>query len=105
MKTITLTVLALSSLTAFAGEAPKAPAIPDAQRALFFKAQAEYANAQMAAKTAADAVTTAQTGLNAQIKELQEACGPLWEAQLDRDHNPFCAAKPVVNKPEEKPAK
>lgn len=67
-------------------EAPKPPVIPDDVQKIFFKSQSEYGRTQMAAKVAEDAY-------NAQIKALQDACGPLWQAQIDRDGFPFCGAK------------
>ena len=83
------------SFTKSPGEAPKAPVISDADKAAFQKARADYDEAQMQAKAADDAAKAFQETLNAKIRGLQEACGPLWQAQLDKDKNPFCAAKPA----------
>jgi hypothetical protein len=78
--------------------APKAPVIPDALQAQFQKARADYDEATIQAKVANDAVKTAQDTINEKIKAMQETCGPLWQAQLDKDKNPFCAAKPAEAK-------
>ena len=76
------------------GEAPKPPVISDAHQAEFQKARADYDEAQMQVKAVQDAVKAAQDEMNAKIKVLQDDCGPLWQAQLDKERHPFCAAKP-----------
>ena len=83
-------------------EAPKPPIIPDEIQKAFFKAQSEFFQAQAQAILAKNTADQAQAVYNAEIKKTQDLCGPLWQAQLDKDKFPICAAKAPEAKPAEK---
>jgi hypothetical protein len=75
----------------------KPPAITDAQRAQFFKAQSQMiqANAQ---------VQQRQTEFQNAVAEMQKTCGDAYTLQINPNGDPECVAKPAPAKTPE-PAK
>ena len=67
--------------------APKLPAISDAQRAKFFKAQVAYQSAQTQ-------VEHTQAAMQAAVKDMQTTCGDEAQLTLDQSGDPACAALP-----------
>ena len=78
MRTICLTVVFLALAVLLAGQAPKpepAPAITDAHRAQFFKAQLQINQAQAA-------MTAAQQTMQAAVTDLSKDCGEKFTPQM-----------------------
>ena len=91
MRTICLTVVFLALAVLLAGQAPKPeapPAITDAHRAQFFKAQL--------------AVNQAQQTFQAAVADLSKDCGEKFAPSMGPQGNPVCVAKPEPAKPAEK---
>lgn len=74
---------------------PKTPAITDAQKSKFFKAQLQ---AQQTAQVAQEK----QAAFQATIKELQDTCGKEATLQLDASGDPTCI---VMSPPADAPKK
>ena len=71
------------------------PAITDAHRAQFFKAQLQVNQAQAA-------MTAAQQTMQAAVTDLPKDCGEKFQPQMDPAGDPVCVAKPEPAKPAEK---
>lgn len=86
-----LFVLLLSLPLAAQTDKPKAPApvpaVSDALRAKFFKAQSQMIQANEQAKQQ-------QKQYQAVTAEIQKACGDAYFVQLDETGDPVCIAKP-----------
>jgi predicted metal-dependent hydrolase len=72
-------------------DAPKPPAISDAQRAQFFKAQSQMIQANVQAQQK-------QTEFQNAVAEMQKTCGDKYTLQLNPNGDPECVAKLVPAK-------
>ena len=96
MRTICLTIGFLCLAVLLVGQKPEAPpAITDAHRAQFFKAQLEVNQAQAA-------MTAAQQTMQAAVADLSKDCGEKFTPQMGPQGDPVCVAKPEPAKPAEK---
>jgi hypothetical protein len=82
---LAIALLVMASTALAQDNAPKPPQITDAQRAQYWRAQAEVLAAQTAAQRAAQAFEVT-------LKGLQEYCGPTQELQ-SVNGEPFCKLK------------
>ena len=71
------------------------PAIPDAHRAFYFKAQLQFSQAQQA-------LQQAQQKLQEAVSGLTKDCGEKYRPQMDAQGDPVCVAEPVPPAAKEK---
>ncbi len=90
---VIFSVMPLMTQQAPKPEAP--PAITDAHRAQFFKAQLQINKAQAA-------MTAAQQTMQAAVTDLSKDCGEKFTPQMGPAGDPVCIAKPEPAKPAEK---
>ena len=92
MRTICLTIGFLCLAVLLVGQKPEAPpAITDAHRAQFFKAQ-------LAVNQAQAAMTAAQQTFQAAVADLSKDCGEKFLPQMGPNGDPVCVAKPAEKK-------
>ena len=94
MRTICLTIGFLCLAVLLVGQAPKPeapPAITDAHRAQFFKAQLQVNQAQAA-------MTAAQQTFQAAVADLSKDCGEKFAPSMGPQGDPVCIAKPAEKK-------
>jgi len=72
----------------------KAPEVPAPLVTKLFKAQAELANAQLAAQRAGQALDQKNAVMQEIVGELRNACGPSHEPKINDAGDPVCVAKP-----------
>lgn len=88
MRTICLTIGFLCLAVLLVGQKPEAPpAITDAHRAQFFKAQLQINQAQAA-------MTAAQQTMQAAVTDLSKDCGEKFTPSMGPAGDPVCTAKP-----------
>lgn len=74
----------------------KPPVLSDAQKAAFFKAQAQLQAAIMESDAASQKLTKMRDALAAEVKQIQDACGKDFQPQMNHDGDPVCVAKPAA---------
>jgi hypothetical protein len=80
----------------------KTPTITDAQKAAFWKAQAQLQADSSAANAAQEKLNKTRGAFEAAVKALNDTCGKDFHAQMDSNGDPTCVANP---KPTEAPKK
>jgi hypothetical protein len=75
--------------------APKPPVLSDAQKAAYWKANAEYQDAATKAQQAAQDREYKQGPLRDAVEALRKACGADYTLGVDANHYPVCVAKPA----------
>ena len=73
----------------------KAPEIPVALQAKFWKVQAQAEAESSAVKDAQQKLTVSQASLASIVKELQAACGKDFQPRFDDKGDPACVSKEV----------
>lgn len=74
------------------------PIIKDVLKARFWKAQAEFTEAQQAAQLATQTAQQKQVALQAAMAEMQKSCGDKFDLKPDANNDPVCIAKPEEKK-------
>ena len=78
------------------------PVLTDAQRAAFFKAQAQLAIAASDAEHAQQVQQAKQAAFQAAVAILRKVCGDSADLQMSSDGDPVCIAKSAALTPEVK---
>lgn len=79
-----------------------APVVPVELREKFFKAQAEFQGASVAAKEAASAAQAKNTVMMEQIEKIKTVCGADFAPNTDKDGEIICQEKPKAAEPAKK---
>jgi hypothetical protein len=82
----------------------KAPVLPDALIAHFWKSQAQVQTAAQAYQQTPQYkdFEQKQQEFGEVVKELQQTCGPQFQAQMDSHGDPVCAPAPAAKEPVKK---
>ena len=88
-------IMAMGAQTAKPATAPmKPPVLTDAQKAAFFKAQAQTLQAGAEAQRAQQVAQQKAAALQAVIAEVSKACGDKYQPSLDNTGDLVCVVKP-----------
>ena len=82
---------------------PAAPAITDTLKAKYFKALSQQQEAQHQVDQAQKALQDSMGNYQKVVQDIVAVCGDKFAAQMDKDGDPVCIAKPEP--PKQEPAK
>ena len=81
---------------------PKPPAITDALKIAYFKANSEFLTARSQAEQASQVAQQKQAALQEAAKAITEACGKEFTPTMDAAVEPACVEKPKADATKEK---